>query len=131
MTSMQRRPEVVAAGLSLRVPRAPWSIILLVAVLVLPAAAHAATARWVSAACGGCHGLTVNGVVVAPGPGVLNFTATVRDRNQAAWAGTIARMVSNGATVADVNGTAAYLAALGAMPAPTPTATALRTPTAT
>jgi cytochrome c553 len=89
-------------------------------------AAHAVTAGQVSAACGPCHGLTVNGVVVSTGPGLFGFTAYVTGRNQANWVSTITRMIHRGAMVADVNGTAAYLAGLdvqSATPTTTPTAT--------
>ena len=90
-------------------------------------AASAVTGPEVTAACGRCHGLTVNGVAVATGPGLLGFTSKINGRSQAMWASTIMRMISSGAAVADVNGTAAYLAGLG-VSAPAPTATPTATP---
>ncbi len=93
--------------------------------------AHAVTPADVSSTCGRCHGLTVNGVVVAAGPGMIGFTAYVSGRDQATWVTTITRMMSYGASVSDVNGTAAYLAGLGAQAAtPTPLPT-MQPPTAT
>ncbi len=94
----------------------------------LSTAAPAITPSDVAATCGRCHGLTVNGIVVAAGPGALGFTATVSGRDQVTWVNTIMRMVGHGATVADVDGTAAYLADLGTQP---PTPTAAPTPTGT
>jgi mono/diheme cytochrome c family protein len=70
--------------------------------------------------------------VVSPGPGSYNFTANVIGRDQVTWVNTITRMLGYGAVVADVNGTAAYLAGLGSgTPTPTPTGTLVPTPTAT
>ena len=93
-------------------------------------AAHAVTPGDVQTSCGPCHGLTVNGVVVSAGPGTNGFTAHVSGRDQATWVNTIGRMRGYGAAVSDVNGTAAYLAGLGAQPgAPTDTPTV--TPTGT
>ncbi len=110
-----------------------WKPIILatMAVGIISPSAHAVTPADVSSTCGRCHGLTVNGVVVAAGPGMIGFTAYVSGRDQATWVTTITRMMGYGASVSDVNGTAAYLAGLGAQPAtPTSLPTAQR-PTAT
>ncbi len=110
-----------------------WKPIILatMAVGIISPSAHAVTPADVSSTCGRCHGLTVNGVVVAAGPGMIGFTAYVSGRDQATWVATITRMMGYGASVSDVNGTAAYLAGLGAQPAtPTPLPTA-QPPTAT
>ncbi len=91
--------------------------------IVLINAAHAVTPAAVSTACGSCHGLSVNGVTVTNGPGSQGFTSYVSGRDQNTWVNTINRMVGHGAVVNDVNGTAAYLAALGVVagtPTPTP-----------
>jgi mono/diheme cytochrome c family protein len=101
------------------------------AAVAMCTAAHAVTPGDVQTSCARCHGLTVNGVVVSAGPGTNGFTSHVSGRDQATWVNTIGRMQGYGATVSDVNGTAAYLAGLGAQPgAPinTPTVTPTGTP---
>ena len=75
-----------------------------VSALMSPAA-WGVTAAEVSAMCDRCHGLSVNGVVVASGPGSFGFTAYVSGRDQITWTNTVARMVAHGAVVSDPNGT--------------------------
>ena len=93
--------------------------------------ADAVTLGDVQASCSRCHGLTVNGVVVSPGPGTYGFTANpIPNHDQPTWVMTIKRMQGYGAVVADVNGTAAFLANLAAPPG-APTDTPTMTPTGT
>jgi mono/diheme cytochrome c family protein len=99
------------------------TVLATIAVGSMSAAAHAVTPGQVKVWCGACHGLTVNGIVVSNGfSGAPTYS--VNGRDQAAWVGTITRMNTYSAGVSDVNGTAAYLAGLGANAAATPTATA-------
>jgi len=91
-------------------------------------AAHAVTMDDVVTSCSPCHGLIVNQVVVSDGPGSLGFPVEVGVRSQAYWVRTVNDMIRSGAEVADVDGTAAYLAGLGAQAA-TPTPTPSPTPT--
>lgn len=86
----------------------------------LSTGAGAVTPAEVSASCGPCHALIVNGIVVTAAPGTLGETLKVNGRSRARWVASIQAMVRQGAIVGDVNGTAVYLAGLGG-PTPTPT----------
>jgi cytochrome c553 len=99
------------------------SVLAVVSVGLVAGTAHAVSPAQVSAACAPCHGLIVNGITVARGPGSLGVTFTVNGRDQTTWLATIGRMIAHGAIVSDGIGTATYLAGLGAAPPPTATAT--------
>ncbi len=98
-----------------------WAVYIAILVVgPLSTGARAVTPAEVSASCGPCHALIVNGIVVSTDSGKVGETQRVNGRSKVRWVASIQSMVRQGAIVDDVDGTAAYLAGLG-LPTPTPT----------